>query len=222
MIIPHLLFAHLIGDYLLQTTWLVIRKGQAMDGLLIHGLIIYVISLLMLAPYFEQVWLGVTLLFVVHTLQDWVKVYATPRLNIHLAYPYFADQLLHLLLIILIDALVEVKTTDFEVFVMSLGAAIVLVTRFYKVSWWANWFEMIGYMNRWDIWSDVERVGMLLLATTGFVGALIAPLLALPRLAYAWRWGNPLWKQRYGLLEWGLGIVLSVGIGYFCLFAMIE
>ncbi len=37
MIIPHLLFAHLLGDYPLQSHWLVKRKAESWRGLLVHG-----------------------------------------------------------------------------------------------------------------------------------------------------------------------------------------
>ncbi|MBZ0308569.1 MAG: DUF3307 domain-containing protein [Anaerolineae bacterium] len=222
MIIPHLLFAHLVGDYLLQTNWLAVRKSQALDGLLLHGLIIYLISLLATAPYFEAVFLPITLLFVVHTFQDWLKVWSGPRLRVHLAYGYFIDQGLHLLLILGIQMLVDVDTPHAEVVFMSLGAALIAVTRFYEVSWWANWFEMIIHMNRWQVWGDVERVMMLLAAMLGPVPALVSPIFALPRLYYAWRIGNPLWKERYGLLEWGLGIVFSLCLGYFGLFQIMQ
>lgn len=222
MIIPHLLFAHLLGDYVLQTNWLAVRKSQALDGLLLHGLIVYLISILATAPYFDQVLLPVTVLFVVHTFQDWLKVWSGPRLHLHLAYGYFIDQALHVLLIVGMQAVVDVDTPHTEVVVMSLGAALIAVTRFYEVSWWANWFDMIIYMNRWQVWGDVERVLMLLTAMFGLIPALIAPVFALPRLYYAWRIGNPLWKERYGLLEWGLGIVFSLSLGYFGLFQIMQ
>lgn len=219
VIIPHLLFAHLMSDYVLQTSWLVIRKSQAWDGLLIHGATVAIISTLMLAPYLESVWLWMVILFGVHTAQDWLKVWLTPRLPLHLSYAYFADQVLHFGLILLMDAAVDIPTTQLEESVMAFGAALILVTRFYEVSWWANWFDMIVYMNRWEWWGNVERVLMLLAA---LVHPLIAPFFALPRLVYAWWVGNPLWKERYGLLEWGIGILFSVSVGYFGLFALIQ
>lgn len=222
MIIPHLIFAHLLGDYVLQTNWLAVRKSQALDGLLIHGLVVYVMSLLATAPHFKQVWLPITVLLVIHTLQDGLKVWSGPRLRIHLAYSYFLDQFLHLLLILGIQAVVEVKTSHFEEAAMSFEAALIAVTRFYEVSWWANWFEMIVYMNRWQVWGAFERIAILLTAALGPIPALVSPVFALPRLVFAWRSGNPLWKERYGLLEWGLGIVFSLGLGYVGLYNIMQ
>jgi hypothetical protein len=216
MIFFHLLFAHLLADYVLQTDWLAARKSQATDGLLIHGLMVYAMSLLVLAPYWNMVFWWVTLLFVIHTTQDWMKVRIGRRLPLPLA--YFLDQALHLALIVLIAVQVDVNPSDWEVLAMALGACLILVTRFYEVSWWANWFEMIPYMQRWQIWSDVERVVMLLLSAVGLV--VLAPVAALPRLVYAWRYEEPLWRTRYGVLEWGIGIVFCVILGYFGIFQL--
>lgn len=219
MIIPHLVFAHFVGDYLLQTSWLVVRKSQGWDGLLLHGGIVFSMSLIAVAPYWEPLFLPLCLLFAVHTVQDWLKVWLGQRLRLHLAWAYFADQLGHYALIGAIgwwaQSTLELKPSDFEIFVMWLGAALIVVTRFYNVSWWSNWFEMIVYMNRWQMWTYAEHSAMLLLATLGAIPAVIALTFGLPRLFWAWRRGVPLWKQHYGMLEWSLGILLSVGLGYF-------
>jgi hypothetical protein len=219
LIIPHLLFAHLVGDYLLQTGWLAARKSQALDGLLLHTTIVFVMSVLALAPYISILAGPLLVLYALHTLQDALKAWLGPRLNVHFAWTYFADQAGHLLVILGIQVWVDsqhlaVNPSDLEIFVMSLGASLILVTRAYEVSWWANWFEMIVYMSRWQVWSYVERAGVLLVMTLGGVaGLVLVPFFALPRLVAAARAGTPLWRQRYGLLEWGLGILVGVIIG---------
>jgi hypothetical protein len=224
LIIPHLLLAHLLADYSLQTDWLAARKGQAWDGVLLHGCMVLVMTLAVLAPYFDQVVLPVLILFGVHTTQDALKVWLNRHVKLHLAWGYFGDQALHGLAILIFYGLVKVEPapTHLDVLVMALAAALIAVTRFYDVSWWANWFEMIIYMSEWRVWGAVERVGMLLLAMGGLIPALLAPLVALPRLIWAWRQGRPLWRQKYGIIEWSLGIAFSIGLGYFGLFQLLQ
>lgn len=226
LIIPHLIFAHLLGDYALQTDWLAARKSQAWDGLLLHGAIVWVMSVIALSPYLNhwEVVLALVTLGVVHTSQDGLKVWSGPRLRLHLSIPYMADQVSHIVLIVILQlALGDILSPPpTEIFIMALGASLIFVTRFYDVSWWANWFEMIIYMNRWRTWAYIERLLMLFCASLGIGGALVAPLIALPRLYYAWRIGAPLWKQNHGLLEWSLGIVFCVGLGYLGLHQIIQ
>jgi hypothetical protein len=169
------------------------------------------------APYLGQMILPLLVLWLVHTVQDWFKLWMGRRWRRYLIASYFADQLAHVVLIggiqLWVDATADIETRGIEVFTFSLLAALVAVTRMYEVSWWANWFEMIVYMNRWQLWGYAERALMLLLACLGIGGAVIAPLVGLPRLYWAWRRKRPLWRQKHGLLEWGLGIAVSIALG---------
>lgn len=218
MVIPHLIFAHLVSDYILQTDWLVARKSQAWDGIMLHGLIVLGMSTVAVAPYSGQMFLPLLVLWVGHTAQDWFKLWTGRRWRRYLIASYFADQIAHVTLIggiqLWVNAYADIQARDMEVFTFSLLAALVAVTRMYEVSWWANWFEMIVYMNRWQLWGYAERSLMLLLAVLGMGGAVIALLVGLSRLIWAWRRGRPLWRQRYGLWEWGLGVAVSIGLGW--------
>ena len=51
MIAAHLLFAHFLADYPLQTNWLIVRKGQSWDGLALHGLMVLFMAILVLPQY---------------------------------------------------------------------------------------------------------------------------------------------------------------------------
>jgi len=217
VILPHLLCAHFIGDYLLQSGWLASRKLQTRQGLLIHTGLIYLVSIIALAPYFQQTFLPVTVLFLLHTAQDALKARLTPYWHGHLAWTYFADQTLHLLVIVGIAAWVgdDLAVPPLETFSMAFLAAWVVVTRCYEVTWWANCFELIPYMARWQVWLYLEHTSMLVLASFGELGLILACCCALPRLLWAWARGVPLWQQRYGLLEWALGILLCLTLGFF-------
>jgi len=215
VLIPHLLFAHMLADYVLQTNWLVARKSQAWDGLALHGLMVFVMSVLVLAPYLNVLLLPLVVMGLIHTGQDWVKVYTGPRIKIQPFYPYMLDQVLHYALIVILQGLYGAKLipppSAAEQLIMAVGAATIAATRFYDVTWWANWLDMIPYMNRWRWWGYAERLAMLALAMAGW--AVIAPLCAVLRFVYAWRCSQPIWRQRRGLLEMGIGILFSIALG---------
>lgn len=215
MLIPHLLFAHMLADYALQTNWLVARKGQAWDGLILHGLVVFVMSLLVLPRYIPVLFVPILIMSILHTIQDWGKVYSGPRLKIHPFIPYMLDQVLHYATIlgmqVLFGSQLQPPPDSGEILVMSAGTVIIAVTRFYDVTWWSNWLDMIPYMNRWHIWGYAERLAMVALAAGGWY--FLAPLCVLPRLWYAQHCGYPIWKQRRGILEVIVGIVFSVALG---------
>lgn len=217
MIIPHLMFAHMLADYVLQSNWLVAQKSKAWTGLVMHAGIVGFAALVALAPYLAGVWAALVVLVVVHGLQDHLKIYLGPRLRVHPFVPYAVDQLAHYALIGVLQLWVgrRVSASHGEIVFMWTGAAVVAVTRFYDVTWWANWLDMIPYMKRWRLYGATERLAMLSLAAAG--GWMLAPLAALPRLvnfAQTVRQGQrPAWKRRRAGLEILLGIALSVALG---------
>jgi hypothetical protein len=126
-----------------------------------------------------------------------------------------ADQCLHYLTILGIQAWAGGRLSPppdaTEIALMWTGAALVAVTRAYDVTWWANWLDMIPYMNRWRAIGYLERIAMLAVAAVGLWFA--APLCIVPRLIIAQRRGHPIWRQRRGQLEIGLGAVFSIALG---------
>ncbi|HLY27081.1 MAG TPA: DUF3307 domain-containing protein [Aggregatilineales bacterium] len=215
MLIPHLLFAHFLADYTLQTNWLIVRKGQSWDGLALHALMVFFMSALVLAPYIRVLFLPLVAMSVVHGFQDWGKIYTGPRFRIHPFIPYMLDQFLHYITIIIMQvlfgSLLQPAPSQAELLFMSAGAVSIAVTRFYDVTWWANWLDMIPYMNRWQVWGYAERLAMVTLAAAGL--AVAAPLCVLPRLVYSARIGLPIWKQARGALELVIGVIFSIGLG---------
>lgn len=222
MLAPHLIFSHMLADYVLQTDWLAARKGQffprevaSWDGLLLHGLVVWLMSLAVLPGYLGTLWPYVTVIALVHTFQDGVKAWATPRLQVHSFIPYALDQMLHLSLILVFQGVwagrVNPPPPTAETDLMILGASLVAVTRLYEVSWWANWLDMIPYMNRWRLWGYTERIAMFVLSVVDLWW--LAPLAVLPRLYAARRQGQPIWNQKRGMAELLLGIAFSVILG---------
>jgi hypothetical protein len=215
VLIPHLLFAHMLADYTLQTNWLVVRKGQSWDGLALHGFMVYLMSLLVLPGYLPQLIVPLTIMALIHTGQDWVKVYTGPRIKIHPFIPYMIDQFCHYTLIVILQLIfgsqLQPQPSHNELVFMAAGTVAIAVTRFYDVTWWANWLDMIPFMNRWQLWGYAERLAMAALATVGYF--YLAPLLVLPRVIYAWRYDVPLWEQPRGKIELPLGIIFSIVLG---------
>ncbi len=215
MLVPHLLFAHLLADYTLQTNWLIVRKGQSWDGLALHALMVFFMSVLVLAPYITVMFVPLLIMSILHGIQDWGKIYSGPRIKVHPFIPYMLDQFFHYGTILIIQALfgamLQPAPSQAEIFVMSCGAVTIAATRFYDVTWWANWLDMIPYMNRWQVWGYAERLAMVALSAIGLW--FVAPLCVLLRVGYAARIGAPVWKQRRGVLEVIIGILFSVALG---------
>jgi hypothetical protein len=207
----------MLADYVLQTNWLVGRKVKP-DGLLLHGLMVLLMSVFVLPAYLNVVLVPILIMTVLHTAQDWVKITTAPRLkNVHGFYTYMADQVAHYITIFILNALVigslANPPNELEIFVMSVGACVVAITRFYEVTWWANFLqmEMLGYFNRWRIFEYAEHLAMFALSVAGLF--YLAPLCVLPRLFYSRRTSHSVFRQKYGLLEMGIGIVFSIVLG---------
>ncbi len=222
MIAPHLIFAHLLADYVLQTNWLATRKEgfvlsklHSWDGLLLHGAIVWVVSLAVVVRHIGQLWPYITILALVHTTQDALKVWINSKQDGSPLLPYLADQGLHLAMIFIIQDIVtrrlDITTSPTVTTLIMFGASIIAVTRFWEVSWWSNWPAIYGYMDRWRLWGYVERVAILILSALNLWW--LAPVAILPRLFTASQRGQPIWQQPGGLAELLLGAAFSVILG---------
>ncbi|MGD9101743.1 MAG: DUF3307 domain-containing protein [Anaerolineae bacterium] len=99
-----LILAHLVGDFVLQNRWLVVRK-RTLSGLAIH---IGLVGLAMLPVTWGQWghwWGWLALILVVHGLTDWAKIRLEPRLPLPPIVPFLADQAIHVLAIATVVAL---------------------------------------------------------------------------------------------------------------------
>lgn len=205
----------MLADYALQTNWLVARKGKAWDGLALHGFMVFLMSMLVLAPYASVVLLPITLMSLLHTGQDWLKIDTGKRIKIHPIYSYMIDQFGHYATIsvmqILVGPLLKPPPSQTEIALMAIGASTITLTRFYDVTWWSNWLAMIPYMSQWRWFGYAERLAMFALSVAGYWS--LAPLCVLPRLFDSWRLHRPIWKQPRGLPEMGLGIILAIAVG---------
>jgi hypothetical protein len=152
---------------------------------------------------------------VLHTLQDQGKIRLGSRLHLHPFIPYMADQFLHYAQIGLFQLWVGSRLShsppSAEIAFMWMGVAVIIVTRFYDITWWANWLDMIPYLNRWRRFAYAERLSMLALSAVGLW--VIAPLCLVPRLAFSSYCGDPIWHQQRGIHEILIGAALSAAWG---------
>ncbi len=105
MLILQILVAHLLGDFVFQSNELIKRKYESWKGTFQHATIIAFFTTLFLLPYWAQpkAWLTVGIIFVVHFVQDVLKVEYDARFNKnHSTLPFFIDQFCHISLIVLL------------------------------------------------------------------------------------------------------------------------
>jgi hypothetical protein len=205
----------MLADYALQTNWLVSRKGHGWLALGLHGLMVFCMAVLVVPQYIGVLLIPIIILSLLHTGQDWLKIYSGPRIKIPSIYSYSADQVSHYAMIgvmqLTVGPLLVPAPDNPTIFVAAVGASTIILTRFYEVSWWSNWLDMLPYMNRWRVWSYAERLAMFALSVAGLF--FFAPLCVLPRLIQSIREDRPIWKQKRGTPELALGIVLAIAAG---------
>jgi hypothetical protein len=102
----HLFLAHLIGDYPLQSDWLVENK-RSLWGLSLHVAIHLAVTLLILGVASAEAWPKVLLLIAVHFILDLVKSSSVGRWPKHDGLQYALDQVLHIASIFLVARWIE-------------------------------------------------------------------------------------------------------------------
>ena len=94
----HLFLAHLVGDYPLQSEWLIENK-RSLWGLSLHTAIHLTLMLLVVGVASAEAWPKILLLALVHFLLDLAK-----QMTLH----YVGDQILHILSIFLVAHWIEI------------------------------------------------------------------------------------------------------------------
>ena len=98
-----LILAHLVGDFILQTRWLVERK-RALSGLAMH---VGLVGLAMLPVTWDRLghwWPWLLLILLVHGITDWAKIYLGARLSWPPILLFLADQAIHVATIAVVVA----------------------------------------------------------------------------------------------------------------------
>ncbi|MBZ0315801.1 MAG: DUF3307 domain-containing protein [Anaerolineae bacterium] len=218
MLVPHLIFTHLLTDYVLQTNWVVRMKTKGWPGLILHGGTFWLTSLIVLYRHWDVVFIALTLLSIEHILQDSGKIRITRRFPTNGVAFYFLDQLFHLAGILIVQLIVgsqlDPKPSDFELFLYIFASSFIMVTRFFEITLIANYPSLGGYTKRWALWGYIERTAILLLVGgLGPLAIILALLCPLPRLWKSKQEGQPIWENRSQIIEVAAGFLLSVVLG---------
>ncbi|MCB9435938.1 MAG: DUF3307 domain-containing protein [Anaerolineales bacterium] len=214
MLVPQLIFAHLLADFIFQTKRIVEMKTKGWYGLFLHGGTFYITALYVLPSHLKTVFIPITLLSIEHTFQDWVKIKLsrlTPRFGV---FWYFLDQLCHFLGIFILNAWVGDKVTsnNTEILLFMIGSSVIVLTRAWEITVMSNWARLRQHVQQWNRWADVERLAALALVSLG--GLIAVPFGAtcvIPRFVMARRQGIKFQKLEY--LEVGGGIICSIILG---------
>jgi len=105
----YLLFAHLISDFPLQPTWMVMNKTR-FGVLFLHVTIHFFVSLVFVFLIAREVWPFLVLLALIHFLIDTGKNYLNEKRPNWVVGPYIFDQILHISSIYFIAVLLEINS----------------------------------------------------------------------------------------------------------------
>lgn len=162
----HLILAHFLADYPLQSDGMVAYKSKHFVGIVLHSLVHVLTSILLGLPFILQgnFWFAIALVFVTHNILDQSKVWAQRRFRkVNRFIFYVLDQIAHLAVIIgsswiwlrnlspdFGDHWLKVyQNTTLVLFLLVL----VLVTYFYDVSRWTyrNALKPQPYIRDWKM-----------------------------------------------------------------------
>jgi hypothetical protein len=102
----HLFLAHLIGDYPLQSEWLIENK-RSLWGLSLHTAIHLALMLLFIGAASAEAWPMVIVLASIHFLLDLIKSRLLSRWSERSTLFYVGDQVLHILSIFIVASWIE-------------------------------------------------------------------------------------------------------------------
>lgn len=214
MLVPQLIFAHLLADFIFQTKRIVEMKTKGWYGLILHGGTFYITALYVLPSHLNTIFIPITLLSLEHTLQDWVKIKLSRLVPSLSVFWYFLDQFCHFLGIFILNAWVanKINPPNTEILLFMVGSSIIVLTRAWEITVMSNWARLRQHVQQWNRWADVERLTALTIVSLG--GLLALPFGAacvIPRLVMARRKGFSFQKFEY--LEVGGGIICSIILG---------
>lgn len=214
MLVPQLIFAHLLADFIFQTKRIVEMKTKGWYGLILHGGTFYITALYVLPSHLQILFVPITLLSLEHTIQDWVKIKLSrlaPRFGV---FWYFLDQACHFLGIFIVNAWAagKIDPNNTEILLFMVGSSVIVITRAWEITVMSNWARLRQHVQQWNRWADIERLTALAFVSLG--GLIAVPFgvaCVLPRLVMAYRQG--LKFQKFEYLEVGGGIICSIILG---------
>lgn len=162
----HLILAHFLADYPLQSNRLVAYKTKHFSGIVLHSLTHVLTSIVLGFPFLLQgrFWMALAVVFLTHNLIDKTKLWVQRRFKRMNSFIFYVlDQIAHLA-VIYITAMVWLKNLlpDFggawfrwyaNESVVAFWLALILATYFYDVSRWTyrNAKKPQPYIRDWKM-----------------------------------------------------------------------
>lgn len=176
MTFPILLLGHLLGDFPLQTNWVMRHKLEHRWGVLLHASIHGVVTAFLLQSWLRALPLLATLVLV-HFAIDWLKLHIPTRTATR---GFLLDQLAHLLVILLLSIIWPSLQSHLASPLLSLGIILGMVPA-------TLIFLAVRSTDKLDhpspLWQHVTRERARLILSAQIVGnALIVGLIALQYL----------------------------------------
>ena len=143
--ILHLLLAHFISDYPLQSGSLVKMKIRSLFGVLLHSFINLLVLSAVLFPFLrmQKVWIVIAVIFVTHFIIDEIKIILDKKYPARRLAHYFIDQIIHVVIIACLSIWLAPLSSGAPVGLMSFYydksfvsylLVLVLVTYFYDIT----------------------------------------------------------------------------------------
>ena len=143
--ILHLLLAHFISDYPLQSGSLVKMKVRSILGVFLHCLINLLVLVAVLFPFLhiQKVWIVIAVIFATHFIIDETKIILDKKYPGRKLMHYFIDQIIHVAIIAYLSfyfiqlpagAPVGLMSLYYDKVFVSYILILVLVTYFYDIT----------------------------------------------------------------------------------------
>lgn len=143
----HLLAAHFIADYPLQSNSLIEFKRKKFIGVILHSLVHLATSALLILPFLSyRVMWSITAIFIAHIIIDEIKGMLCKYTKLNNQFLYVADQAAHVLIVYIVAVYfigkTNIQTSQFlsvlyeNKSIISFILALTLTTYFYDVSKW--------------------------------------------------------------------------------------
>lgn len=108
MILLYLILGHLVGDFFLQPSALVVYKQRSIYGIMLHALIILIAQVLLLIPYLGSIKIVFILICIgiLHFVIDYLKI-KIKKGQKHPIMPFLIDQIAHFIVLLGVCTLIK-------------------------------------------------------------------------------------------------------------------
>ena len=163
----NLYLAHITGDFILQTEWMV-RNRDKFWVLTLHASTHLMLMLVLIGKARSEYWTLLSMIAVIHLVQDAVKVHLTSRHPEWTVGAFILDQVLHVVIIWIFFSVFQIGggtiITTQQTILVVIGISFVFVTYFWvvaeKVVNHSN-TEFIQYVDQTKYSRSLMRIGLV-------------------------------------------------------------